>query len=62
VLALHTRSSLVPLAVSDAAWARARGWAIDFGLMCVARASGDPLLGGIGSRTVHEVVADQPIC
>jgi aminoglycoside phosphotransferase (APT) family kinase protein len=50
------------LAVGGAAWARARGWALDFGLMCAARASGDPMLGGIGRRTVHEVVADQPIC
>ncbi len=49
-------------AVGEAAWARARGWALDFGLMCAARASGDPVLGGIGRRTVHEVVADQPIC
>jgi len=30
--------------------------------MCAARGSGDPVLGGIGRRTVHEVVADQPIC
>jgi aminoglycoside phosphotransferase (APT) family kinase protein len=49
------------LAAGEAAWARARGWALDFGLMCVARASGDPVLGGIGRRTVDEVVADQPM-
>jgi hypothetical protein len=30
--------------------------------MCAARASGDPVLGGIGRRAVHEMVADQPIC
>jgi aminoglycoside phosphotransferase (APT) family kinase protein len=49
------------LAAGEAAWARARGWALDFGLMCAARASGDLVLGGIGRRTVDEVVADQPM-
>jgi aminoglycoside phosphotransferase (APT) family kinase protein len=50
------------LAAGEAAWARARGWALDFGLMCAASAAGDPVLGGIGRRTVREVVADQAIC
>jgi len=50
------------LPVGEAAWARARGWALDFGLMCAARAPGDPVMGGIGRRTVREVAADQAIC
>src|SRR5262249_16165456 len=46
------------LSVDDATWARGRGWALDFGLMGAAHAGGDPVLSGIGQRTVSEVLAD----
>ena len=49
------------LPADEAAWARGRGWALDFGLRCAAHAAGDPVLGRIGRHTVREVVADQPI-
>ena len=46
------------LSADDATWARGRGWALDFGLMCAAYATDSPLLGGIGQHTVSEVLAD----
>jgi aminoglycoside phosphotransferase (APT) family kinase protein len=46
------------LSADDAAWARGRGWALDFGLMCAAHAAGNPVLGHIGQHTVREVLAD----
>jgi aminoglycoside phosphotransferase (APT) family kinase protein len=46
------------LAVDDATWLRARGWALEFGLMCAAHADGNPVLGRIGQHTVNEVVTD----
>jgi aminoglycoside phosphotransferase (APT) family kinase protein len=49
------------LPAGEAVWARAQGWALDFGLRCAVHAAGDPVLGGIGRRTVREVAADQPI-
>jgi aminoglycoside phosphotransferase (APT) family kinase protein len=47
------------LPAGEAVWARARGWALDFGLRCATHAAGDPVLGGIGRHAVREVSADQ---
>ena len=46
------------LAVDDATWSRARGWALRFGLRAVAYSADNPVLGDIGRRTVAEVLAD----
>jgi len=46
------------LPVGDATWARARGWVLDFGLMCVTHTSDDSMLEMIGQHTVTEVLAD----
>jgi aminoglycoside phosphotransferase (APT) family kinase protein len=46
------------LAAGDSTWARARGWALEFGLMCAAHAANDPVLGHIGQRTVSEALSD----
>ncbi|WP_319464169.1 aminoglycoside phosphotransferase family protein [Micromonospora sp. RTP1Z1] len=47
------------LQVDEATWARARGRALDFGLMCVANAPHDSLIGQIGRRTIDQVLADE---
>ncbi|TNH30660.1 aminoglycoside phosphotransferase family protein [Micromonospora orduensis] len=47
------------LRVDEATWARARGRALDFGLMCVANAPRDSLVGQIGRRTIDQVLADK---
>lgn len=39
-------------------WSRARGWALQLGLMSAAYSSDNPALDQIGWRTVHEVVAE----
>ena len=46
------------LAVDDATWARARGWAVQLGLRAAAYSSGNPLLGMVGRLTIAEVAAD----
>jgi aminoglycoside phosphotransferase (APT) family kinase protein len=46
------------LAVGDSTWARGRGWALEFGLMCAAHADNNPVLGRMGQRTVSEVLAE----
>jgi aminoglycoside phosphotransferase (APT) family kinase protein len=46
------------LEVDDETWARARGWALDFGLMCAVYSGGDPVLAGTGNRTLREVLTD----
>ena len=44
------------LAVGDAAWARARGWALFFGLMFLAHSADSPLNAAIGRRTLGQVL------
>ena len=46
------------LSVDDATWARARGWALDFGLMCATHTTDNSMLESIGQHTVTEVLAD----
>jgi aminoglycoside phosphotransferase (APT) family kinase protein len=46
------------LRVDDATWARGRGWALDFGLICAAHAADDAVLPGLGRHTVNEVLTD----
>jgi aminoglycoside phosphotransferase (APT) family kinase protein len=46
------------LSVDEATWARARGWALDMGLMCATVAPAQSTIGGIGRRTLREVIAD----
>jgi aminoglycoside phosphotransferase (APT) family kinase protein len=46
------------LAVGDSTWSRARGWALEFGLMCAGHAENDPVLGRVGQRTVNEVLGE----
>jgi aminoglycoside phosphotransferase (APT) family kinase protein len=46
------------LAAGDPTWARARGWALEFGLMCAAHAGDNPVLGHVGQHTVSQVLAD----
>jgi aminoglycoside phosphotransferase (APT) family kinase protein len=48
------------LAVDDATWARGRGWALSTGLISLASyAITNPVLAGIGRRSIAEVLADQ---
>ncbi|MFC0003031.1 aminoglycoside phosphotransferase family protein [Micromonospora siamensis] len=44
----------------DATWRRARGRALDFGLMCSAHADPLTITAQVGRRTVDEVLADEP--
>jgi aminoglycoside phosphotransferase (APT) family kinase protein len=46
------------LAVDEATWARARGWALDMGLMCASHAPVDSTVGQIGRHTVRQVIAE----
>lgn len=48
------------LAVGDAAWARARGWALFFGLMFLAHSADSPLNAAIGRRTLSQVLDQGP--
>ncbi|MEO3781198.1 phosphotransferase [Micromonospora sp. B11E3] len=60
VLSARTRDRFrSALRVDEATWARARGRALDFGLMCVANTRPDSLVGRIGRRTIDQVLADQ---
>jgi aminoglycoside phosphotransferase (APT) family kinase protein len=40
-----------------ACWARAKGWALVLGLVCLAHSADNPLIAGIGERTVAAVLA-----
>ena len=44
--------------VDDATWARGRGWALNWGLVCLARSADNPVLAAIGRRAVDEVLAE----
>lgn len=47
------------LAVDDATWARARGWALSFGLIALPYyATSNPALAGIARRAIDEAVKD----
>jgi aminoglycoside phosphotransferase (APT) family kinase protein len=46
------------LAIDDATWSRARGWALNLGLRAAAWAAGNSVLAAIGRNTVAAVVAD----
>jgi aminoglycoside phosphotransferase (APT) family kinase protein len=45
------------LAVDDATWSRARGWALRFGLRAAAYSADNSVIGDIGRYTVAEVLA-----
>ncbi|MEY9845383.1 aminoglycoside phosphotransferase (APT) family kinase protein [Streptacidiphilus sp. BW17] len=42
----------------DATWARARGWALALALVFLTHSADNPLMGGIGERTLRAVLAD----
>ena len=44
------------LAVSESTWARARGWALFFGLMFLAHSADSPTNAAIGSRALSQVL------
>jgi aminoglycoside phosphotransferase (APT) family kinase protein len=44
-------------AADDRTWARARGWALALSLACLAHSADNPLIGGIGQRTLEAVLA-----
>jgi aminoglycoside phosphotransferase (APT) family kinase protein len=46
------------LAVDDATWSRARGWALNLGLRAAAWSGGNSVLAAIGRNTIAAVVAD----
>jgi aminoglycoside phosphotransferase (APT) family kinase protein len=46
------------LSVDDGTWARARGWALDMGLMCAHHTPADSTIGSVGRRTLSEVLTD----
>jgi aminoglycoside phosphotransferase (APT) family kinase protein len=48
------------LAVDDATWARARGWALFFGLMFLAHSADSPANEAIGRRALREVLDGRP--
>ncbi|UED88753.1 aminoglycoside phosphotransferase family protein [Streptomyces profundus] len=41
-------------------WARARGWALSLALVFLAHSADNPLMAGIGRRTLDAVLADDP--
>ena len=41
----------------DACWVRARGWALVLGVVCLAHSADNPLIAGIGQRTLSAVLA-----
>ena len=45
--------------VDDATWARGRGWALSWGLVCLAHSADNPTLEAIGRRAVDEALADR---
>jgi aminoglycoside phosphotransferase (APT) family kinase protein len=40
-----------------ACWARAKGWALILGVVCLAHSADNPLIAGIGQRTITAVLA-----
>jgi len=42
---------------SDSTWARARGWALALSLVFLAHSADNPLLAGVGRRTIDAVLA-----
>jgi aminoglycoside phosphotransferase (APT) family kinase protein len=44
--------------VDDATWARGRGWALNWGIVCLAHSADNPVLATIGRRAVDEVLAE----
>jgi aminoglycoside phosphotransferase (APT) family kinase protein len=52
------RDAAGPEAADDATWARARGWAVSHGVMCLASSADNPRIGAIGRRTIDAVLGD----
>lgn len=46
------------VAVDEATWSRARGWALQFGLRAAAYSLDNPVVGDIGRYTLAQVLAD----
>jgi aminoglycoside phosphotransferase (APT) family kinase protein len=44
-------------AADGALWRRARGWALNLALACLAHSADNPLINGIGDRTLRAVLA-----
>ncbi|MFN8041226.1 MAG: aminoglycoside phosphotransferase family protein [Acidimicrobiales bacterium] len=42
----------------DATWDRARGWALNHALACLATSADNPVMHGVGERTLANVLAD----
>jgi aminoglycoside phosphotransferase (APT) family kinase protein len=47
-------------AADDALWRRARGWALNLALAFLAHSADNPLIHGIGDRTLRAVLAPDP--
>jgi aminoglycoside phosphotransferase (APT) family kinase protein len=45
--------------VDDPTWTRARGWALVLALVLLAHSADNPLMAGIGERTLRAVLADE---
>ena len=45
--------------VGDALWARARGWALNLAIVFLAHSEDNPVLLGVGRRTLRTVLEDQ---
>ncbi len=43
----------------DATWARARGWALNHALACLASSADNPVMHAVGERTLARVLADR---
>ena len=46
----------IGLAIDDATWARARGWALALSVAMLSFSDDDPTIAGIGTRTLHAVL------
>lgn len=53
--AAYAEAGQVP--AGDALWARAKGWALELSLVYLAHSADNPLIAGIGQRTLDAVLA-----
>lgn len=47
-----------PDGIDDDTWVRARGWALLHGILCVASSADNPLIAGVGRKTIEAVLDD----
>jgi aminoglycoside phosphotransferase (APT) family kinase protein len=53
----HAYNEAGQVAAGDALWARAKGWALEMSLVYLAHSADNPLIAGIGRRTLDAVLA-----